>query len=116
MQSLIYNFGDIFVAKNPYSDLVSSKTRPVIIISPNKYNNLYQDVVVLSITTQDKDLNISQLISNNDLVDKKLKQISFIRVDKPNSISKQILEYKITSLKPEILIKLKQKIKEFYNL
>lgn len=116
MQSSNFNIGAIFVAKNPYSDLDSGKTRPVVIISPNDYNNSFEDVVVLSITTQEKDQRFSQNISNRDLIDEKLRQDSYIRIDKPISISKRILEYKITSLKPETILKIKAKIKDFYVL
>ncbi len=116
MQSLNYDVGGIFVAKNPCSDLSALKTRPVVIISPNNYNNLFEDVVLLGITTKEKDSNISLKITNSELLDASLKQNSYIRVDKPLQLSKEMLQYKITSLTPEALINLKQKIKEFYEL
>ncbi|WP_420489900.1 type II toxin-antitoxin system PemK/MazF family toxin [Neobacillus drentensis] len=38
------------------SDLYSKKQRPLIIISNNHYNNLTEDIVVVAITSQLKDL------------------------------------------------------------
>lgn len=108
--------GDIFIAKNPFSNLQEEKVRPAIVVSPNYYNNLFDDIVILGITSKDKDEKFSIKITNSDLKEEKLRVDSNIRVDKPLSISKDILEHKITSLKPETLRKLKEKIKEFYQL
>lgn len=116
MPSSICKTGDIFIAKNPYSNLDSGKIRPVLIISPDYYNNLFEDVIIVSITSKEKDPNFSVEVTNKDLIEEKLKANSFVRVDKPISISKEILEYKVTSLKSETLDKVKNKIKDFYQL
>jgi len=116
MQSSKYNQGDIFVAKSPFSDFEGNKTRPVLIISPSDYNNSFEDVVILSITTQYKDSKSSVLINNTNLIEEKLRLDSTIRIDKPYSILKNLLEHKITSLNNNTLIKVKEKIKKFYEL
>ena len=116
MKSLKYSAGDIFIAKSPYSDFGTLKTRPIVVLSPNKYNSLFEDVVILSITTKEKSIDLVFEINNDDLLENKLKNISYIRLDKPASIDKKHLEHKITSLTNSAFANLKSKIKEFYEL
>ena len=48
---------DIYLMKFPFSDLSNQKIRPVLIISNDIYNNKFNDVVVVPLT--------SNLIENN---------------------------------------------------
>jgi mRNA interferase MazF len=45
--------GDVVLVRFPFSDLVASKKRPVLVLSPRGYGNRYGDVVVLALTSQD---------------------------------------------------------------
>jgi mRNA-degrading endonuclease toxin of MazEF toxin-antitoxin module len=98
-----YNCGDIVVVQNPYSDLIGSKTRPVIVISPNWYNDKFNDVIVLKITSKENNLLISYKITNKEIIESKLQKDSYIRIDKPTSIDKTLINYKITELKKDTI-------------
>ena len=53
---IMYSQCDIVLIPVPFSDLSPKKQRPVLIISNNHYNNLTEDIVVVAITSQLKDL------------------------------------------------------------
>ncbi len=51
MPGITYNQREIVLVPFPYSDLTTTKRRPVLIISNNDYNHNFQDVLVYVITS-----------------------------------------------------------------
>jgi mRNA interferase MazF len=51
----------------PYSDLSSSKRRPVLILSNNKYNNHFPDILVCVITSNLYKDDYSVILSDKDI-------------------------------------------------
>lgn len=47
----MFNQGDILLVPIPFSDLSSSKKRPVLVLSNNEYNSKTNDIVVAAITS-----------------------------------------------------------------
>jgi mRNA interferase MazF len=78
-----------------YSDLSSSKVRPAIIISNDYYNLKSEDMLVVPITTNIKNLSETIPISNKDLEKGILYYESEIRTDKINSIKQDLIKMKI---------------------
>jgi mRNA interferase MazF len=58
---MMYNQGDILLIPIPFSDLTSSKKRPVLVLSNNDYNRKTEDIIVAAVTSNitSKDYNIS---------------------------------------------------------
>ena len=50
--TISYKRGDVVLIPFPFTDLTSSKRRPALIISSEKFNSTHEDVVVLGITSQ----------------------------------------------------------------
>ena len=75
----------------PFSDLTSTKRRPVLVISNNDYNSKKEDVLVMAITSNIQDLSTSVLIQQSDMKSGILKSISQIRIDKIYSINKGLV-------------------------
>ena len=85
----MYKQREIVLVPFPYSDLSSTKRRPVLIVSNNDYNNKYHDVVVAVISSKIRpDDNYSILLSNDDLEYGILPEESAIRVHKLFTIDK----------------------------
>lgn len=63
----MYKQGDILLIPVPFSDLTSSKKRPVLVLSNDDYNIKTEDIIVSAVTSNitSKDYNI--LISNKDM-------------------------------------------------
>ncbi|PIN85194.1 MAG: hypothetical protein COV47_03445 [Candidatus Diapherotrites archaeon CG11_big_fil_rev_8_21_14_0_20_37_9] len=51
MSGMTYNQADIILLPFPYSDLSSSKKRPALVISNNKFNSFSNDFICCLITT-----------------------------------------------------------------
>ena len=53
MQSMIiYSFGDILLVPFPFTDQTSTKKRPTVVISSDKYNSQKPDLIIMAITSQ----------------------------------------------------------------
>ncbi|MDQ6889195.1 MAG: type II toxin-antitoxin system PemK/MazF family toxin [Bacteroidota bacterium] len=63
----MYNQREIVLVPFPYSDLSSSKRRPVLIISNNNYTKNYPDILVAVITSNIFKDEYSVELKNNDL-------------------------------------------------
>jgi len=87
----MFKQGDIVLIPVPFSDLTNRKQRPVMIISNNKYNEVTEDIVVVAITSQLKDLDYSIVIEEKDLSEGNLNVTSAIRADKVYTLSKKII-------------------------
>jgi mRNA interferase MazF len=48
---IMYNQGDILLIPIPFSDLTSSRKRPVLVLSNSKYNKGTKDILVAAITS-----------------------------------------------------------------
>jgi mRNA interferase MazF len=109
----MYEQGDILLISVPFSDLTTSKQRPVLVISNDNYNKDAKDIVVAAITSKLRNHKFSVLIHNNDLSEGKLKITSEIRTDKIYTLSKQIVKKKFGQVNTEVLELVRERI---YNL
>lgn len=106
----MYNQGDILLIPIPFSDLTSSKKRPVLVLSNNDYNKKTEDIIVAAVTSNiiSKDYNI--LISNKDMQEGNLHVNSCVRVDKIYTLSQSIVIKKFGTVKPEVINNIKEKL------
>lgn len=96
----------------PYSDLTSNKKRPVLVLSNDDYNTKTEDIIVAAITSNITSKEYSILISNKDMQEGNLHVNSCIRVDKIYTLSQSIVIKKFGAVKPEIIINVKEKLRE----
>ncbi|MBZ4647297.1 MAG: transcriptional modulator of MazE/toxin, MazF [Clostridia bacterium] len=94
----------------PFSDLTSSKKRPVLVLSNNDYNRKTEDIIVAAVTSNitSKDYNV--LISNKDMQEGNLHVNSCVRVDKIYTLSQSIVIKKFGTVKPEVINNIKEKL------
>jgi mRNA interferase MazF len=105
-----YEQGDILLIPIPFSDLTSSKKRPVLVLSNNDYNRKTEDIIVAAVTSNitSKDYNV--LISNKDMQEGNLHVNSCVRVDKIYTLSQSIVIKKFGTVKPEVINNIKEKL------
>lgn len=108
----MYKQGDIVLIPVPFSDLTNSKQRPVLIISSDTYNKMTEDIVVVAVTSQLKDLDYSVIIETKDLNEGELKVTSAIRADKVYTLSKDIVKRKFGKVNSKVLDGVRTKINE----
>ena len=84
----MYKRGEIVLIPVPFSDLSSSKKRPVLVLSNDGYNAESQDMVVVAVTSNLVQPGIS--ITTAEMADGQLPKSSVIRPDKIYSLSQNI--------------------------
>ena len=112
----MYKQGDILLIPVPFTNLVSNKKRPVLVLSNDMYNSTKEDMVVVAITSNLKEKDYTILISNNDLIEGTLKLDSHIRADKIYSLSQEIAIKKFGRVKDEIITKVNIEIRKLISL
>ena len=84
----MYKQGEIVLIPVPFTDLSTTKRRPVLVISNDKYNETTSDLIVVAITS-----NISQSaisLTNKDMKSGLLPLNSVIRCDKIYTLDQKI--------------------------
>jgi mRNA interferase MazF len=82
--------GDIVLVPVPFSDLSSTRRRPVIIISNNAYHSATADMVVVAMTSNLTPSPYSSVLSSADLDAGTLNRASRVRVDKLYTLAQLI--------------------------
>lgn len=104
---------EIVLLPFPFSDLRSSKVRPVVVVSNDEYNKKSEDMIVVPMTTNLDLREYALLVTNKDLESGKLIKDSKIKVDRIFSINRKIIKMKIGKVKEEIMNMIKE---ELYKL
>ena len=109
---MMYKQGDILLIPIPFTDLTSTKKRPVLVLSNDNYNYKTDDIIVAAITSNIASKDYIILITNNDLVEGNLKVDSCIRVDKIYTLSQNIVVKKFGKVTSHVMNEVKNKINE----
>jgi len=111
----MYNQGDILLIAIPFSDLTSSKKRPVLVLSNDRYNSGTEDVIVAAITSNINNKYTEVNITNTDIEHGDLKKDSCVRVDKIYTLSQSIVIKKYGVVKEDILKNVRLKLNEIIS-
>ncbi|MGL4343841.1 MAG: type II toxin-antitoxin system PemK/MazF family toxin [Cellulosilyticaceae bacterium] len=106
----MYKQGDILLVPIPFSDLSSSKRRPVLVLSNDGYNKMTEDVVVVAITSNVIDRAYGVILETTDMEEGILKVKSNIRADKIYTLSKGIVVKKFGSVKNDKVQQVVEKV------
>jgi mRNA interferase MazF len=87
----MFNQGEIVLVPVPFTDLSSSRRRPVIVLSNDAYNANTADVVVVAMTSNLTSTAYSFIIDAADLDSGTLNKPSRVRVDKIYPLSQQTI-------------------------
>ena len=103
----MYRQGEIVLIPVPFTDLSSSKKRPVLIISSDEYNTENQDMIVVAITSNPTQTGIP--ITNSDMISGQLPKPSIIRSDKIYTLNQGIVVKTIGSISKTVQDSVKMK-------
>jgi len=89
-----YEPGDVALVRFPFTDLSSTKKRPVVVVSPGRFSARYGDIVVLALTSSPQE---SELLKLEDWREAGLLKPTWI---KPvlGTLALQVLERRLGSL------------------
>jgi mRNA interferase MazF len=108
----MYKQGDILLIPIPFSDLTSSKRRPVLVLSNSEYDKGTEDILVAAITSNLEEKEYAVMITNADMKEGTLKVDSCVRTDKIYTLSKFIVIKKFGSIKFNIVDQIKAKLND----
>lgn len=109
---MVYKQREIVLVPFPYSDLSSTKRRPVLIVSNDDYNQNFQDVVVCVITSNLHTDTYSVALGNEDLEIGVLPESSIVKTHKLFTIHQDKIIKKFSVVKGEYFGKVADKIKQ----
>lgn len=96
-----YRQRDILLTRFPFSDLVGSKVRPVLVLSNDAYNKRFSDVLICAITSRSASHEYAIDLAETDLDQGILKVQSKVRADTITSIEQEIVLKKIGQVKKD---------------
>jgi len=112
----MYKQRDIIIIPIPFSDLKSTKKRPVVIVSNDIYNKKTEDIIVVAMTSNiEGKKDYSLLISNDDLEVGELKHKSMVRIDKIYTLNKSIVIKKFGTLKREVFCQIEKILQQLFT-
>lgn len=106
--------GDIVIIPVPFTDNVSHKLRPTVVISNNSIHET-GDVMIVQITSKYKPDNLNVLLTNED-VSERLPVKSYIRVHKIFVLEQSLIKGKVSSLNKNKYLELVEKIENIIEL
>ncbi len=100
---MIYKRGDIILINFPFTSLLKSKKRPVLVI---KSENEYNDFICLQVTSKDTHSKL-YAIRDTDISDGELKLKSYIRYDKCFTLNSKLVDKRLASINYSFMSRLK---------
>jgi mRNA interferase MazF len=100
--------GDIVLVPIPFTDLSSTKRRPVIVISNDQYQAMTRDMLVVAMTSNLAATPFNFLLSQTDLMAGSLKHANRVRVDKIYSIAQSIAVKQFGHVNDAVLVQIRQ--------
>ncbi len=112
---MMYKQGEIILIPIPFTNLNSTKKRPVLILSNSIYNKATNDIITVAITSNIRGLNYEVVIDQEDMDEGNLKRMSCIRSDKIYTLSKELIVKRIGKIKSDKIEEVKNNIKELID-
>lgn len=103
---------DVVLLSFPFSDLLTSKVRPAIVLSNNRYNRHSEDFVAVPLTSNLKFRDYAVLITNQELESGRLIVNSKAKVDRVFSVSQKLVRMKIGRVNRDVHAKIKTMVYE----
>ena len=108
------NQRDLFLVPFPFSDFSGKKVRPVVVVSNDKFNNSFQDIIVCGITSNiDKDF-YSVKIGNEYLEEGGLFNPCCVKAVNILKINKKLCIKKIGKVKKETFSSVLEKLDSIF--
>lgn len=106
---------DIVLISFPFSDLKTSKVRPALVLSNNKYNKKFEDFIAVPLTTNTKLREYSVLITNKNLEKGNLIVDSNAKIDRVFSVSKRLVRMNIGKINHDTYNRVKKTLFELLD-
>lgn len=110
-----YRQGDIILVFFPFTDLTSSKRRPALVIFPDFFNAVGEDLVLAAITSHITDDPNAVQLSETDFAAGRLPKKSIVRTTKLFTMHSSLIVKKVCTLKRKKTEEALQSVREFFS-
>ena len=110
-----YRQGDIALVSIPFTDLSSSKRRPALVISPDSFNTVGEDLVLAAITSHITDDPNAVHLSCADFSEGWLPKKSIVKTTKLFTIHSSLIVKKVCTLTREKTEEILRAVREFFS-
>ena len=111
-----YNQGDVVLLPFPFTDLTAAKRRPAVVISPDRYNRIHADVIVLAVTSYLSAQGAQDYrFSPEEQRAAGLPKPSLVKVDKILTLEQTLILRRLGSLPTESTQRLVRKLQDFFT-
>jgi mRNA interferase MazF len=100
--------GEIVLIPVPFTDLSSSKRRPVIVISQTAYHQQHHDMLVVAMTSQPLPTPYGFSITQADMVEGHLQRPGQVRVDKMYTLTQGLIVRRFGQVQPVIIERIRK--------
>jgi mRNA interferase MazF len=100
--------GDIVLVPVPFTDLTSTRRRPVIVVSNAVYHQATEDMVVVAMTSNPNQTSYSFVITDADLEAGSLNHPGTVRADKIFTLSRSIIVKAFGRVQSAVLDRIRQ--------
>jgi mRNA interferase MazF len=107
--------GEIVLIPVPFTDLSSSRRRPVIVVSNSTYNQLTDDIVVVAMTSNLTGTPYSFTITSADLISGSLNHPGRVRVDKVYTLAQRIVVKRFARVNAKVLDRIRSIFNDLCN-
>ena len=111
---IVFEQGEIVFVPFPFTNLASSKKRPVLILSKTNYNKQSSDFVCCGITSNINNSSHSVLIQNKDLLVGVLPKPSRIKVNMIFTLEKSLVIKNFGKVRENIMEKVKEELYDMF--
>jgi len=101
--------GDIVVVNFPFSDLTESKKRPALVLK----NIAGTDLILCQVTSNSYQSSEEVIITNDFLLEGKLKKPSYVRFTKLFTADESLIQYKLGNVNNNKLTEILNKLHEY---
>ncbi len=97
--------GDVVLVSFPFTDLTTTKMRPALVVSNDRFNRKSPDIILAAVTSQvPKDIGLDEFfLSPADLKDAGLPKPSIVRLSKLVTIDQRLIRKKLGTLSNQTL-------------
>lgn len=115
--STSFDAGDIVLVAFPFTDLSSKKQRPAVVVSPSRFNEVGEDIVLAAMTSRiPRSLPPGTvLVSRADLAEGSLPKDSVVKLTKLFTMHEALVRKRIGRLQPAKLSECLEGLREFFS-
>lgn len=106
--------GEIILIPFPFTNLKSTKKRPVLVLSKTEINQKFADFISCGVTSNIKDVEYSVLIDKDDLESGYLPKLSRIKVNTIFTLEKSSAIKSLGKIKESVLGKVKGEFRKLF--